>query len=170
MILELSKKLLKTPTTAWNLDDEEQRTQVTEIIANLKETMLQHNAYGLSANQVEIPKSVFVFGDPKNADSIKAAINPRIVHESEEKQLLLEGCLSFPNLFIKIKRPKSIRVRYTNENFEVKTETFIGLTARIFSHEKDHLDGLTIMDRAGYYHKMKARTLQRKLEKNVSKH
>jgi peptide deformylase len=60
-----------------------------------------------------------------------------------------EGCLSFPGLFLRIKRPSEIRVRYTTDRGVTDTIKLSGLTARAFLHEIDHLDGVLFVDRVG---------------------
>jgi len=112
--------------------------------------MYDWNGLGLAANQVGVPYRVFAMrGSPENF----VCFNPRIVQPSAENIILEEGCLSFPGLLVKVKRPKHIRVRFTTPNGDTKTETFIGMTARVFQHELDHLDGRLYFNRANKYHK-----------------
>jgi peptide deformylase len=77
---------------------------------------------------------------------------------------LEEGCLSYPNLFVKIKRPKSIKVRFTTPDGETSTKTFTGMTARVFLHELDHLDGIAHTSRANRYHLDQAKKLVKKMK------
>ena len=112
--------------------------------------MYDWNGLGLAANQVGVPYRVFAMrGSPENF----VCFNPRIVQPSAENIILEEGCLSFPGLIVKVKRPKHIRVRFQTPNGDTKTETFIGMTARVFQHELDHLDGRLYFNRANKYHK-----------------
>jgi len=112
--------------------------------------MYDWNGIGLAANQVGVPYRVFAMrGSPENF----VCFNPRIVQPSAENIILEEGCLSFPGLLVKVKRPKHIRVRFQTPNGDTRTETFIGMTARIFQHELDHLDGRLYFNRANKYHK-----------------
>jgi peptide deformylase len=67
-----------------------------------------------------------------------------------------EACLSFPGVTAKIKRSREIRVRFQAPSGAVVTQKFEGLTARIFQHELDHLDGVLFFNRAGRYHREKA--------------
>jgi peptide deformylase len=69
---------------------------------------------------------------------------------------LEEGCLTFPGLTVKIKRPQHIRVRFTKPNNETITRQFTGMTARIFQHELDHLDGIIFYNRANRFHRDRA--------------
>lgn len=117
-----------------------------ELFEKMKETMCREKGLGLSANQVGIRARMFVIGDPDNPDSCIAVFNPRIVDEGNETIELDEGCLSFKNIFMKVKRPKTIRARYENEHGETFTHNFTGITARAFLHEYDHLNGITFKD------------------------
>lgn len=115
-----------------------------ELAHILAEAMIVDNGMGLSSNQIGLPHRAFVItGSP-----ILCCFNPKIVDASEEQIYLEEGCLSFPNLYIKIKRPIHIKVRYTQANGETVTKKLTGMTARIFQHELDHLDGITMLVRA----------------------
>lgn len=105
---------------------------------DLAQTMLAENGLGLASNQAGIPVRAFAI----KAEHIIVAFNPIIVDSSDEMVYLEEGCLSFPNLIFKIKRPQSVKVRYTEPNGNTLTTTFGGMTARVFQHELDHLDGI----------------------------
>lgn len=98
-------------------------------------------------------------------ENVIGVFNPRIVDTSEETVLLDEGCLSFPGLFVKIRRPKKIRARYTLPNGETVTQVFDGMTARIFQHELDHLDGVVYYTRANPIHLEKGKKLAKKIER-----
>jgi len=143
-------------------------TDPNQLSRDLAETMIANNGLGLSANQVNLPYRVFVItGTP-----IYACFNPRIIDRSSEEVLMEEGCLSYPNLFIKIKRPASIRVRFNLPNGEVKNETFEGLTARVFQHELDHLNGVVHSNRASLFHldqaRRKMKTISRRKKEKIS--
>jgi peptide deformylase len=127
-------------------------TDPIQLAKDLSETMLHHNGMGLAANQVGLPYRVFVI----KSNPILACFNPKIVAVTGEHVELEEGCLTFPNYYVKIRRPKQIRVRYTYPNGETVTEIYDGMTARIFQHELDHLDGVLFMSRATLYHREKA--------------
>jgi peptide deformylase len=115
--------------------------------------MYDNNGIGLAANQVGVPYRIFAMrGHPENF----VCFNPRIVNFGEEIISLDEGCLSFKNLIVKIKRPKEIRVRFNLPNGDVITKNFDGLTARTFQHELDHLNGILFYNRANRFHKERA--------------
>lgn len=115
-----------------------------ELASNMFESMTHHNGLGLSANQVGINTRMFVIG----YDKVKFAVfNPEIVAILGKDTLMPEGCLSFPYTFINVKRPGSIHVRFQDTSGKVVEEVFYGLTARIFLHEYDHMQGITMDQR-----------------------
>lgn len=115
--------------------------------------MYEKNALGLAANQVGTPYKIFAMrGSPENF----VCYNPRIVEKSQKEIVLEEGCLSYPNLIIKIKRPESIRVRFSTPNGDTITKQFTGMTARVFQHEYDHLEGIRFYDKANRFHRDQA--------------
>ena len=119
----------------------------TVMVANkLAELMFKYNGIGLSANQVGLPYRIFVM---RTAPNLTVCVNPRLVDVSQDVALLEEGCLSYPGLHVKIKRAAHIKVRYQTVTGETVTEKFTGLTARVFQHELDHMNGVNFMDRAG---------------------
>ena len=133
-----------------------------ELAHVLAETMIRENGLGLSANQIGLPYRVFAI----KAEQIIVCYNPIIVDSSEEQIYLEEGCLSFPLLFVKVKRPKTVKVRYTEPNGNIVTKVFDGLTARVFQHELDHLNGIVYTSRANGLHleqaKKKLKQIKRK--------
>lgn len=129
-----------------------------------KHHLLDKNALGVSASQFGLPYRVFAIQDyeEKNVGMI---FNPNIVNFSEETSMEEEGCLSYPGLYVKIRRSKEIRMRWTNQFGEVNTSKFSGVTARIFQHEYDHLNGIVFHSRANHYHLDLAKRKKRKLDK-----
>jgi len=136
-----------------------------ELASNLKETMIAKRGIGLSANQVGVPYSVFVVGDFNDPDNIVSVFNPKIVYQNEDEQLIEEGCLSYPGLFIKIKRSGIIRARYSGPDGVVGTVMYDGIPARIFLHEYDHLHGITFHKRATNMRLNQAKKQKVKLDK-----
>lgn len=121
-----------------------------EFSKTLVKFMYDKNGIGLAANQVGVPYRIFAMrGQPENF----VCFNPKIVQPSEMKIELEEGCLTYPNLLVKITRPQHVRVRFTTPNGDTITKQFTGLTARIFQHELDHLDGVIFYNRANRYHR-----------------
>lgn len=142
--------LLRVEIPEFNFD--EPWIDPEEFSKYLIDEMVRHRGYGLSANQIGYAVRAFAFGNPDDEENLRVVFNPRIVYMSEDKILLDEGCLSFPDLFIKIKRPNEIRVRHYDAQGNMFTEKLSGISARIFQHELDHLNGITFTDVATRYH------------------
>ena len=117
-----------------------------ELKKEMVELMLASNGIGLSANQVGLDAQVFVMGDSVENSTI--CINPTVLQYTEETVDDVEGCLSFPNIFVKIKRPKEILAEWYDENLEKQTVKIEGYSAKCYLHELDHLLGITFKDRA----------------------
>ena len=133
----------------------------------LRDEMIRHKGVGLSAPQLGIMVRAFVIGNPSDPASIIGVFNPLITDYDEEQVVYEEGCVSYPGLFIKIKRPRSIRVRYRGWDGEAGTSKFDGYTARVFQHEYDHLNGITFQSRANRYHLDQARNFKAKADRKM---
>lgn len=121
-----------------------------ELADMMEAAIIKHNAYGVAANQLGINEQAFMY---KVKDEFVAVFNPRILTYSVEKAYLMEGCLSFPGLFVKIERPVSITVDYNDEDGKVVEAKLHGMEARVFQHEFDHLQGLRFFDKAKRIHR-----------------
>ena len=132
------------------------------LAISLIETMVKYRGMGLAANQVGLPHRVFVMGAEKVGF---ACFNPEIL-SGTGIEVYEEGCVSFPGLFIKIPRLSSIQVRYTDMNGVTKEERFDGLTARIFQHEMDHLDGILYTSKVS---QLIVNRAKEKVKKNLKK-
>jgi len=163
MILQLKNDILHQHTERFDFTNPPM--DPTELFQNLKETMIANRGVGLAAPQCGIPYSVFVMGNPDDPDSVFSVFNPKIVDEAS-KDIVLgeEGCLSYPNLFVKVKRPKSIKARFSGHDGNVGTLKLDGWTARIFQHEFDHLYGITFQKRASKFHLDQAKNKQKKMK------
>jgi peptide deformylase len=137
-----------------------------ELKKEMVEFMIANNGIGLSANQIGLDAQVFVMGD--SAENSTMCINPTVLQYTEETVNDIEGCLSFPNVFVKIKRPKEILARYWNENLEECTVKIEGYSAKCYLHELDHLLGITFKDRASKLKWDMAQKKARKLEKQLA--
>lgn len=109
--------------------------------------MLENNAIGLAANQVGIKTRMFVMGHKSNPDLCKGFFNPMVISSTNNILDLEEGCLSFPNIFVKIKRPSAIQAKWQNSSGEWEEGTFNGYDCKCFLHELDHLEGIVYKDR-----------------------
>lgn len=117
--------------------------KIRNIAANMIEVMVANDGVGLSGNQVGLLKRIIVV---IHNEEPKVMINPEIVFSSTEKEGIREGCLSFPNEYYTVERPKEITVKYRNLSGHSILETHTDLTARIILHEIDHLDGIVFTD------------------------
>ena len=119
-----------------------------KLIDDLFETMYNSKGIGLAAVQVGILKRILVV-DVSNKDEKKnpiALINPMIKNLSNETSIYEEGCLSIPETFIEIERPKICDVEYINEKGIKKNLRCNGLLSTCIQHEINHLDGKLIID------------------------
>ena len=137
-----------------------------ELKKEMVEFMLANNGIGLSANQIGLDAQVFVMGD--SIENSTMCINPTVLQYTSDTQDDIEGCLSFPNIFVKIKRPKEILARYWNENLEECTVKIEGYSAKCYLHELDHLLGITFKDRVSKLKWDMATKKARKLEKQFA--
>ena len=117
----------------------------------LKEKMLDAqfagNGVGLSACQVGIETAAFTMGSVQYRDKAQICFNPKVLDASTDMILDWEGCLSFPDVFVKINRPSWVVVEYQNEEGEVINGKVEGYDARCYLHECDHLNGIVYKDR-----------------------
>jgi peptide deformylase len=109
--------------------------------------MLANDGIGLAANQVGIKARVFVMGYTGNPEAAQAFFNPMVVATVDELEELEEGCLSFPGIYVNIKRPKKILARWQNSQGEWQESEFDGYNCKCFLHELDHLEGIVFQDR-----------------------
>ncbi len=108
------------------------------VVRSMAKVMMENNGIGLAGPQVGISKRIFVMG---NESKLFACINPEILDGSGQI-IDKEGCLSFPDLWLSVKRRETIKVRYQNAIGETIETEFTGIMARVFQHERDHLDGI----------------------------
>lgn len=111
----------------------------------MTDIMLKYNGIGLSANQVGLDHQLFVMGDKKENTII--CINPQVLQHTKETVIDVEGCLSFPNIYVKVSRPKEILVEFYDHELKKQQVKIDGYSAKCFLHEWDHLQGITFKDR-----------------------
>ena len=129
-----------------DLTDENETQHLSSFLDSMIETCRHIQGMGLSAIQVGIPHRIFVVVTEDHSIDF---INPEILETSEEEVMLREGCLSFPGIFLDIKRPKVVKVKYYNRKLEECELEATGMVARCILHEMDHLDGLTFVQKLG---------------------
>lgn len=135
------------------------------ISQQMIQVMLKENGIGLSANQVELDAKIFVMQPQNSNQKPITCINPCILSVSDESVLMQEGCLSFPNLLLKITRPYAITVKYIDTDQKECIIKLDDIDARIFLHEFDHLLGITFVNRVS---KMKLEMAKKKQRKNYA--
>lgn len=137
---------------------------VRKLLADMVETMIAGEGIGLAAIQVGVPKRLIV----TNAAEAEAEptplklVNPEILWRSDEESVYEEGCLSLPDQLAEVARPARVRVRYVDENGELRELEADGLLATCLQHEIDHLDGVLFID---YLSIVRRNIIVRKLKK-----
>ena len=137
-----------------------------ELEKQMIETMLSNYGMGLAANQVGIATRVFTMGHPSLPENSQAFFNPEVVANIDEVADLEEGCLSFPGIYVNIKRPKAIKARWQNSSGEIVEAEFRGYECKCFLHELDHLEGIVFSDRVS---QLKWAMAMKKLKSNKRK-
>jgi peptide deformylase len=153
---------LRQPSVAVTAVD----ASVRQLYQDLVDSMYAENGLGIAALQLGDPRRMFIV-EPKLAgrsetDPPVAFINPEVIETSEEQQDSEEGCLSFPDIYIKVKRPMRCKVRamgLDGATFEIEGEA---LFARCMLHENDHLTGKLLVDFVG---PLKRQMIKKKLQK-----
>ena len=139
-----------------------------ELTNTMFDTMFKYGGLGLSANQVGLPFNMFVFGGHPQLEQGKkvAVFNPVIIHKSEEEVLMKEGCLTFPFLFLQLKRPRKIVAKFEDESGALQEAHLDGMMSRIFQHEYDHMLGRLFTEKAS---KMKLDLAYERAQKEINK-
>lgn len=133
-------KLSQSLAAKFNFDEVD-----ASMLSNIMfDRMSEMGGVALSAPQLGLDMSMFVIG----IDQARLEVfNPSIILYSKDETLMNEGSLSFPGILVIVKRPVTITVEYFNKNGKLQQNEFQGLTARIFQHAFDHLQGITIKDK-----------------------
>ena len=118
-----------------------------ELSRILIDNMIHHNGIGISANQIGIWERAFAMVRDLENNEVMVCFNPRIVKSYSEEVEMEEGCLSYPELFLKIKRPDKIIVKYEDEDKKTHKLKLQGLASRVFQHEYDHMEGIDFTQR-----------------------
>jgi peptide deformylase len=140
-----------------------------ELSEAMFDAMKKYGGIGLSANQVGLPFNMFVLGDhPDLEKGLKmTCFNPMIISASADQVMMKEGCLTFPFVFLNIRRPRKVVVKYEDENGDLKEGSLDGMISRVFQHEYDHMLGKTFVDGVS---KMKLDMAYKKAEKQMKRY
>jgi peptide deformylase len=161
------------------IDIDKNYPNLTELIDNMKETMVNARGIGLAAPQIGKSIRLFIvdtspFEKDEDLDANERAflttfkkvfINAKIVKEEGDEWAFNEGCLSIPNINEDVFREEKITIEYLDENFNKHTDVLDGLAARVVQHEYDHIEGILFTDKIS---SLKKRLIKKKLE-NISK-
>ena len=118
-----------------------------ELSKTLIENMFHYDGIGLSANQIGIWERAFSMIRDIEHNEVIVCFNPRIIKTYGECAWREEGCLSYPDQFINVYRPKKIIVKYEDADKKKHKMKLQGLAARIFQHEHDHMEGIDFLQR-----------------------
>lgn len=134
-LLQENDPLLRQVCEPWDFTTD---GDPNDLIRRMAKVMMENNGIGLAGPQVGVGKRIFVMG---NESKLFACINPEVI-DAEGNEMDVEGCLSFPDLWLRVRRADKIKVKYQNAMGETIETEFTGLIARVFQHERDHLDGI----------------------------
>lgn len=139
---------------------------IKQQAADMIETMYDAPGLGLAANQVGQLNRMFVMDvnyrkDPATRNPI-VMMNPEIVWRSEDLSVMEEGCLSIPQQYAEVERPRTVRVKYIDLNGQIQEMEGSDLTSHCIQHELDHLNGVLFID---YLSRLKRNMILRKLDK-----
>ena len=142
-----------------------------ELSKKMYASMVKYGGIGLSCNQVGLPFRMFVMGGHPQIEEgkVRNCFNPVIKDLSEETVLMKEGCLSYPFLFLSISRPKWVNVQYSDENGETVEEYLHGMSARIFQHENEHMNGYVFTDLVSKMKLDRAKEARKKMLKKYAR-
>ena len=138
-----------------------------QLMDDMLDTMYSANGIGLAAIQIGVPKRIIVMDLSKDKEKKEPRyfVNPVIKNKALLKSTYEEGCLSVPNQFAEIDRPKNCDVEYLDYNGKKKLLKAEGLLATCIQHEMDHLEGILFID---YLSKLKKSMIIKKLSKMKS--
>jgi peptide deformylase len=141
--------------------------EIRKYAGRMLELMYKHEGLGLAGPQIALPVQILVMnfvGDANQKDQECVAINPVIVERTgtQEGQ---EGCLSFPDLYQKVRRAKTVRVRAYNLDGKLYEATASDLPARLWQHEIDHLHGRLFIDVMGMVGRLASRSMLKDFER-----
>jgi peptide deformylase len=117
-----------------------------ELFSIMKKIMVENRGIGLAAPQIGLDTRIFIMGDDFSQEPF---FNPEIVKISKDAIMGGEGCLSYPGLILKIKRPQWIDVKFQNIKGQEIFKRFTDIWARCYAHELEHLEGICFVDKVG---------------------
>jgi peptide deformylase len=158
-LIKAPNEFLEKQVVPFNFDT----MDADKISKQMIEMMLKYKGVGLASNQVGIDAQIFVMGE----ENPITVINPMVTEVGTEKIEMEEGCLSFPGLYMKVKRPSVVSVQYLDTKQKECIIKLEGFHARVFLHEFDHLQGITFDQRVSKLRLEMAKKKQEKLLKGL---
>ena len=137
------------------------QVDLDKLCSTMYDTMKANDGMGLAANQVGVEQRVFIMDNDE-----RYYFNPKIVDTSNELCMDKEGCLSFPNMWVNVKRPKEITVEWQTKAGVLKYAKFDDYWGKCFQHELDHLNGKLFID---HLRPMKKILVKNKMKKSSKK-
>ena len=158
-LIKAPNEFLEKQVAPFNFDT----MDADKISKEMIQMMLKYKGVGLASNQVGIDAQIFVMGE----ENPITVINPMVTEVGTEKIEMEEGCLSFPGLYMKVKRPSVVSVQYLDTKQKECIIKLEGFHARVFLHEFDHLQGITFDQRVSKLRLEMAKKKQEKLLKGL---
>ena len=159
-LIKAPNEFLEKQVVPFNFDT----MDADKISKEMIEMMLKYKGVGLASNQVGIDAQIFVMGE----ENPITVINPMVTEVGTEKIEMEEGCLSFPGLYMKVKRPSVVSVQYLDTKQKECIIKLEGFHARVFLHEFDHLQGITFDQRVSKLRLDMAKKKQQKILKELN--
>jgi peptide deformylase len=144
-LVDENDPVLKQYAEPYDFDNWIVEPNLEDLVKAMAKVMFTKGGIGLAAPQVGVSKRIFIMG---NEEKLIVCINPEIVSGTGEIKDT-EGCLSFPGLWLHVKRYEKVIAKYQTMNGETTQEEFDGLMARVFQHELDHLNGVCFVEKVG---------------------
>ena len=149
-VFQYPHKTLNEKSTPWKHGDTiEGCKDIEKFEKEMANEMIRQNGIGLAANQIGITKNFFCIGSD-TFDTFKKPViiwNAQIIKSSEEKVIDVEGCLSFPGIWVKVERPKIVEVMYETTQGKTRFAKLDGFESKCYQHEYDHIEGITFNQR-----------------------
>jgi peptide deformylase len=141
---------------------------VRALIDDMFETMYAAPGIGLAAIQIGVPQRVVIMDLAKKDEpkQPQVFINPEVVWASDEKATYEEGCLSIPEYYEEVERPRSVKVKYLDLDLKPQELEADGLLATCLQHEIDHINGVLFID---HISKLKRDMVMKKFKKAAKK-
>ena len=128
-----------------DVDIENPQIDLKQTKNDMVELMVSKRGLGLAACQVGIDYKLFIIGEDR--ENTMMFVNPEVLSVGEETELDVEGCLSYPDVFVKMARPNMVEAKWFDEEGKPQKGRFEGYTARCWLHEFDHLHGVVYKDK-----------------------